>query len=78
MAPFARPVTKTIGNPCGTGRTAMFAERASNLRSTLPRLTGGTPLYACALEAGLCVLAMLGGAIAVPIAVLLASGILAW
>jgi hypothetical protein len=36
------------------------------------------PLTILALEAGLCVFAMLGGAITVLIAALLASGILIW
>jgi hypothetical protein len=56
----------------------MLADRASNLRSTLPGLARGTPLYACILEVILCVLAMLGGTITFLIAVLLASGLLVW
>lgn len=56
----------------------MLVERDSNLRSTLPGLARGSPLYVCVLEVGLCVLAMLGGVIAVLIAVLLASGVLVW
>lgn len=54
--------------------------RRSAAKMEVPEMTrtAFASLLILALEAGLCVLAILGGATAVLIAVLLASGILTW
>ena len=65
MAPFALSITKK-------------ADRAPRRRRYDMTRIAYAALPILALKAGLCVLAILGGANAVLIAVLLASGILTW